>query len=67
MQLLSHLSWLMQGWLFFSGRDFWQPAQIEAYLGAVPNTDMVILDLFGVSNPVWSRTDSFYGKPFIFW
>eukprot|EP00051_Salpingoeca_urceolata_P011079 m.136572 g.136572 ORF g.136572 m.136572 type:complete len:913 (-) comp16976_c2_seq5:202-2940(-) len=57
--------WLMQGWLFSFSRAFWQPAQIQAYLGAVPDSRMWILDLFGTSHPVWSTTDSFYGKPFI--
>ena len=27
--------WLMQGWLFFSDTQFWQPAAIEAYLRLV--------------------------------
>eukprot|EP01065_Artemidia_motanka_P051521 TRINITY_DN9112_c0_g1_i1.p1 TRINITY_DN9112_c0_g1~~TRINITY_DN9112_c0_g1_i1.p1 ORF type:complete len:827 (+),score=257.62 TRINITY_DN9112_c0_g1_i1:54-2534(+) len=58
--------WLMQGWLFFSARTFWRPAQVQAYLSGVADDKMWILDLFGSSNPVWSRTDSFYGKPFIF-
>ncbi len=37
--------WLMQGWLFRSGAGFWQPAQIQAYLGAVPDERMWLLDL----------------------
>jgi hypothetical protein len=27
---------------------------------------MWLLDLFGDSNPIWSKTASFYGHPFIF-
>ncbi len=37
--------WLMQGWLFRNAEGFWKPAQIKAYLGAVPNDRMWILDL----------------------
>jgi hypothetical protein len=62
----SQAIWLMQGWLFFSSRSFWQPAQVRAYLGGVANESMWILDLYGASNPVWESTEAFYGKPFIF-
>eukprot|EP00696_Hemimastix_kukwesjijk_P006724 gnl/Hemi2/18533_TR6129_c0_g2_i1.p1 gnl/Hemi2/18533_TR6129_c0_g2~~gnl/Hemi2/18533_TR6129_c0_g2_i1.p1 ORF type:complete len:393 (-),score=131.84 gnl/Hemi2/18533_TR6129_c0_g2_i1:98-1276(-) len=54
----------MQGWLF-TDTSFWQPAQIQALLGPVPNAAMIILDLWSENFPVWSRTDSYYGKPFI--
>lgn len=57
--------WVMQGWLFVDKRDFWQPEQIQAYLGGVPDDGMVILDLWGEENPVWNRTESYYGKPWI--
>eukprot|EP01062_Namystynia_karyoxenos_P058893 TRINITY_DN50349_c0_g1_i1.p1 TRINITY_DN50349_c0_g1~~TRINITY_DN50349_c0_g1_i1.p1 ORF type:complete len:862 (+),score=324.47 TRINITY_DN50349_c0_g1_i1:79-2586(+) len=57
--------WLMQGWLFQS-TGFWKEPQIKAYLGGVDNSKMWILDLFGSSKPIWSKTGSFYGKPFIF-
>jgi alpha-N-acetylglucosaminidase len=57
--------WLMQGWLFYSSASFWQPAQVQAYLGAVPDDGMLILDLFAETSPVWTRTNSFYGKPFV--
>jgi len=57
--------WLMQGWLFYSSASFWQPAQVQAYLGAVPDDGMLILDLFAEANPIWDHTESFYGKPFV--
>ncbi|XP_052776369.1 alpha-N-acetylglucosaminidase-like isoform X2 [Mya arenaria] len=55
--------WLMQGWLFQSG--FWQQEQIQAYLTAVPQGKMIVLDLFAETSPIYSRTKSFYGQPFI--
>ena len=61
----AHAVWLMQGWLFQNSR-FWQAEQIEAYLGGVPRGKMWLLDLFGDSNPIWSKTASYYGHPFIF-
>ncbi|GFF94021.1 alpha-N-acetylglucosaminidase [Aspergillus udagawae] len=56
--------WLMQGWLFLDN-TFWNPSNTKAYLSGVENEDMIILDLFAESQPVWKDTDSFYGKPWI--
>lgn len=57
--------WVMQGWLFYSDRKFWKQPQIEALLKAVPNDKMILLDLATEIEPVWKRTDAFYGKPWI--
>lgn len=58
--------WLMQGWLFYSNSVFWTDERIEAYLsGVTTNSDMLILDLFSESQPQWQRTNSYYGKPWI--
>lgn len=58
--------WMMQGWLFSSSEDFWTNERVEAYLSGVENNDdMIILDLFSESSPQWLRTNSYYGKPWI--
>ena len=57
--------WVMQGWLFHHTRDFWGNEQIKALLGAVPDDKMLILDLWSERYPVWSRTEAYYGKPWI--
>jgi alpha-N-acetylglucosaminidase len=57
--------WVMQGWMFAYNLRFWQPTQIQALLNAVPNDHMIILDLWSETNPVWNRTDAYYGKPWI--
>lgn len=57
--------WVMQGWLFVNNARFWQPTQIQALLNAVPDSKMIILDLWSESHPVWNRTDAYYGKPWI--
>jgi alpha-N-acetylglucosaminidase len=57
--------WVMQGWLFYSDRKFWKEPQTEALLKSVPNDKMIILDLATEIEPVWKRTDAFYGKPWI--
>jgi len=57
--------WVMQGWLFYSDRKFWGEPQTRALLSAVPNDKMIILDLATEIEPVWKRTDAFYGKAWI--
>ncbi len=57
--------WVMQGWLFVDKEWFWQPEQVQAYLSGVPDDGMVVLDLWAEENPVWNRSDAFYGKPWI--
>ena len=58
--------WMMQGWLFYSSSDFWTDERVEAYLSGVEeDDDMLILDLFSESEPQWRRTESYYGKPWI--
>ena len=57
--------WVMQGWLFYSDRKFWKAPQIEALLTAVPDNKMILLDLAAEIEPVWKRTEAFYGKPWI--
>ena len=58
-------TWVMQGWLFYSDRKFWKAPQIKAMLGAVPDDKMILLDLATEIEPVWKRTEAFYGKPWI--
>nr|WP_319572232.1 alpha-N-acetylglucosaminidase [uncultured Draconibacterium sp.] len=57
--------WVMQGWLFYSHRDFWKEPQIKGLLGAVPDDWMIILDLASEIEPIWKRTEAFYGKQWI--
>jgi len=57
--------WVMQGWLFFSDRKFWNTPQVKALLDAVPNDKMILLDLITEYEPVWKRTKAYYGKPWI--
>lgn len=57
--------WMLQGWLFYSSIDFWTNERVEAYLGGVADSDMLILDLFSESEPQWQRTNNYYGKPWI--
>ena len=44
---------------------FWTNDRIKAFLSEVPDNKMIILDLNSEQSPIWSRTDSYFGKPFI--
>lgn len=57
--------WVMQGWLFLNDTKFWKQPQIRALLSAVPDENMIILDLYSEHIPVWNKTDAYYGKPWI--
>ena len=57
--------WVMQGWLFYFSRKFWKEKETQALLNAVPDSGMIVLDLWTEKFPVWTRTQSYYGKPWI--
>lgn len=56
--------WLMRGWLF-RDNTFWNLSNTEAYLSGLENKDMIILDVFAESEPVWKDTHLFFGKAWI--
>jgi alpha-N-acetylglucosaminidase len=60
-----HAVWLLQGWTFMNQSTFWQQDRIRAFLDSIPNEHILVLDLFCESHPVWSETQGFYGKPWI--
>jgi len=58
--------WVLQGWfLYYSPAKFWTEARSRAFLGAVPDDRMLVLDLFGDQHPIWNKFQAFYGKPWI--
>lgn len=57
--------WVLQGWAFMYKRSFWTQPRFKAFLDAIPDDKMLVLDLFCESTPMWSRTDAFCGKPWI--
>jgi len=57
--------WVLQTWTFLNKRQFWTQPRIEAFLGAVSDEKMLCLDLSCEDRPQWSRTQAFYGKPWL--
>ena len=44
---------------------FWTNERIKAFLSGVPDTRMIILDLNSEQSPLWRKTESYFGKPFV--
>ena len=57
--------WIMQGWMFYYSRDFWQENETKALLSGIPKDKMIILDLWSERYPVWKMNESYYGKNWI--
>jgi len=57
--------WLQMGWIFYFMKDKWTNERIKAYLQAVPQDKMILLDYFCDNTEVWKTTDSFFGQPYI--
>ena len=57
--------WLQMTWVFYYKRKSWTPERLRAYLTAVPQDKLVLLDYFCEKTEVWRTTDGFYGQPFI--
>lgn len=58
-------TWVLQAWFLYYQAKFWQEPQARAFLGAVPDNHMIVLDLWGDRYPVWQKRQAFYGKPWI--
>ncbi len=57
--------WLQMSWVFYYKRKQWTPERLKAYLTAVPQDKMVLLDYFCEKTEVWRESDGFYGQPYI--
>lgn len=57
--------WLQMTWVFYYKRKSWTPERLRAYLTAVPNDKLILLDYFCEKTEVWRTTEGFYGQPFI--
>jgi len=57
--------WLQMSWLYYYQRKDWTNPRIEAFVKAVPQDKMVLLDYFCERQEVWKLTDKFFGQPYI--
>ncbi|MBB4932377.1 alpha-N-acetylglucosaminidase [Lipingzhangella halophila] len=57
--------WVLQGWPFTYRSDFWSPDRVEAFLGAIPAEQLLVLDLWAEHSPAAERTDYFAGRSWL--
>lgn len=57
--------WLQMAWLFYADQQHWTPENIKAYLTAVPQGRMILLDYYCEFMQLWQSTEAFYGQPYI--
>ena len=57
--------WLQMGWLFYADPIHWNQENIEAFLRAVPQDKMILLDYYCEFIEIWKQTKEFYGQPYI--
>lgn len=62
----SEAIWVMQAWLFYFGRHFWDKASAQALLKDVPDDRMLLIDLANEQYHGWKEHDAFYGKGWIY-
>ncbi|HLR97180.1 MAG TPA: alpha-N-acetylglucosaminidase [Jiangellaceae bacterium] len=58
-------TWVLQAWPFFYRKDYWTDPRRTAFLDAVPDDRMLVLDLWGEHQPVWSEAGGYGGKPWV--
>ncbi|XP_055628471.1 alpha-N-acetylglucosaminidase [Toxorhynchites rutilus septentrionalis] len=56
--------WLLQGWMFLKN-PLWSDRAIQAFLTAIPIGRVLVLDLQSEQYPQYTRTNSYYGQPFV--
>jgi len=57
--------WLQMTWIFYNNRKNWTDERIKAYLRAVPQDKLLLLDYYCDNTEVWKATESFYGQPYL--
>jgi alpha-N-acetylglucosaminidase len=61
----TNAQWLQMTWIFYYDSSNWIDERIRAYLRAVPQDKLILLDYFCDNTEVWKRTESFYGQPYL--
>ncbi|MEN8156627.1 MAG: alpha-N-acetylglucosaminidase [Bacteroidota bacterium] len=55
--------WLQMAWVFYFDKE-WSGERINAYINAVPEGKMTLLDYFCEYEEIWKSTESFFGQPY---
>lgn len=58
--------WLQVGWMLYYDQKHWKKENVEAYLKAVPQGKVAMLDYFCDEAEIYKLNDNFYGQPYYF-
>ena len=58
-------TWLQMTWLFYIDRHLWTNERVEAFLKAVPQNKLLLLDYYCENTEVWKQTDRYFGHPYL--
>lgn len=57
--------WLQMTWVFYYMRKEWTNERIKAFVRAVPQDKMTLLDYYAEKTEVWKLTESYFNQPYI--
>jgi alpha-N-acetylglucosaminidase len=57
--------WLQMTWLFYADQQHWTSPRIRAYLQAVPQDKLLLLDYFCEYMELWKQTDRYFDQPYL--
>ena len=58
-------TWLQMTWMFYHSKEKWTEPRIRAFITAVPDGKLMLLDYYCDMTEIWRATDSYYGNPYI--
>ena len=58
--------WLQVGWMLYHDAAHWSPENVEAYLTAVPQGKVAMLDYFCDEAEIYALNQNFYSQPYFF-
>lgn len=58
-------TWLQMTWMFYHSKEKWTQPRIKAFLTAVPDNKLILLDYYCDHTEIWRQTESYYGAPYI--
>ncbi|MEN8202825.1 MAG: alpha-N-acetylglucosaminidase [Bacteroidota bacterium] len=56
--------WLQMAWVFYFDPE-WNNERLKAYLRAVPQDQVILLDYYCEHEELWKTTESFFGQPYL--
>lgn len=57
--------WLQMTWMFYYDQVRWTLPRIKAFVSAVPDGKLILLDYYCDHTEIYPRTENYYGCPFI--